>query len=64
MDAGRAWGLGGDLVTLSDPTSPGGAVLDARYGAHSSVHSCTNCPATGGGEFSTEFTGSGHPDWT
>jgi hypothetical protein len=40
-------------------TSPGGAVLDARYGAHS----CTDCPATGGGGFSTEFTGMGHPEW-
>jgi len=60
----NAWGLGGDLVTMSDPTSPGGPVLDARYGAHSSAHSCTNCPATGGGEFYTEFTGSGHPEWT
>src|SRR2546423_9899758 len=60
----NAWGLGDTLVTVSDPTSPGGAVLDARYGAHSSAHSCTNCPATGGGEFYTEFTGSGHPEWT
>jgi hypothetical protein len=60
----NAWGLGDTLVTVSDPTSPGGAVLDARYGAHSSAHSCTNCPTTGGGEFYTEFTGSGHPEWT
>src|SRR2546421_12897987 len=59
----NAWGLGGDLVTMSDPTSPGGPVLDARYGAHSSAHSCTNCPAPGGGEFYTEFTGMGHPEW-
>jgi hypothetical protein len=49
---------------VSDPTSPAGAVLDARYGARSSGHSCTNCPATGGGEFYTEFTGTGHPGWT
>src|SRR5438094_8938222 len=54
----NAWGLGDTLVTVSDPTSPGRAVLDARYGAHSSAHSCTNCPTTGAGQFYSEFTGS------
>src|SRR5436305_8175631 len=59
----KAWGLGGDLTAVGDPTSPRGAVLDARYGTHSSAHSCTSCPATGGGEFYTRFTGMGHPEW-
>src|SRR5690242_3956328 len=61
--AEKAWGLGGDLTAVSDPSSPGGAILDARYGAHSSAHSCTNCPATGGGEFYTQFAAIGHPEW-
>ena len=43
---------------MSDPISPGGATVDARYGAHCR----TDCPATGG-EFSAEFTGMGHPGW-
>src|SRR5213592_1191460 len=61
--AENAWGLGGDLTAVTDASSPGGAVLDARYGAHSSAHSCTNCPATGGGEFYTQFSAIGHPEW-
>ena len=60
----KAWGLGGDLTAVSDPSSPAGAVLDARYGAHSSAHSCTNCPTTGGGEFYTQLRQLGHADWT
>src|SRR5436305_1852549 len=59
----KAWGLGGDLTAVSDPGSPGGAIVDARYGAHSSAHSCTSCPATGGGEFYTRFAAIGHPEW-
>jgi Polysaccharide lyase 14 len=61
--AEKAWGLGGDLTAQTDASSPGGAILDARYGAHSSAHSCTNCPATGGGEFYTQFAALGHPEW-
>src|SRR5690242_9221166 len=59
----NAWGLGGDLTARTEAGSPGGAVLDARYGAHSSAHSCTSCPATGGGEFYTQFAAIGHPEW-
>src|SRR6266542_654940 len=59
----KAWGLGGDLTAVADAGAPGGTVLDARYGAHSSAHSCTNCPATGGGEFYTQFSAIGYPEW-
>ena len=43
------WGFDNDLAAVNDPTSPGGAALAVTYRAGSSAHSCTNCPAAGGG---------------
>jgi len=61
--AQSAWGLGDTLTSVADASSPSGAVLDVRYGAGSSAHSCTNCPNVGGGEFYTRFSAIGHADW-
>src|SRR5262245_62093028 len=64
LAADGAWGFDNDMATVADATSPGGAVLDVKYRAGSSARSCTNCPATGGGEYYTLFGQLGHTDWT
>ena len=57
LAAEGAWGFDNDMAAT-------GGTLDVTYRAGSSARSCTNCPATGGGEFYTLFAQLGHPDWT
>src|SRR5256885_15138565 len=61
LAADGAWGFDNDMAAVADATSPGGAALDVTYRAGSSARSCTNCPATGGGEFYTLVAPLGHP---
>lgn len=57
------WGFP-DLTETTDSSAPGnGSALSVFYGQGSSANSCTDCPNVGGGQFYTDFTALGRPDF-
>jgi hypothetical protein len=60
----NAWGIDGSGEWGFNDMKAGGGTLDVTYGKGSSAPSCTNCPATGGGQFYQNLGKLGRTDLT